>query len=174
MFANLNRDNKPRDEIEGCREEGVGWVKVRQVGTTAVSTKLSGGTVTEWKERKDALWLQKILKPAVVVACDPSTGHAFQASCATFCTPTPKWQAKVGMGKEVRRWGTGKEDLNFFSWNVHFTLLKKRAWMPQECKQERKPRKQEHGEDKIDYSAIVLLSIFIHYKSQRPMMLVAR
>lgn len=50
--------------------------------------------------------------------------------------------------------------------------------MPQECKQERRPRKQEREENNIDCSAIVLLSIFIHwwkdYKSQRPMMLVAR
>lgn len=50
--------------------------------------------------------------------------------------------------------------------------------MPQECKQERKPRKQESVEGSIDFSTIMLLSIFIYrwkdYKSQRPMMLVAR
>lgn len=127
MFANLNLDDKPRDEIEGCWEKGVGWVKVRQVRTTAVSTKISGGTVIEWKERKDALWLQKILKPAVVVACDPSTGHAFQASLHYILSSDSKMTSKSRHGKGGKKMRNRQRRFAFFFHGLFILLYSRKG-----------------------------------------------
>lgn len=109
-------------------------------------------------------------QPAVVVACDPSTGPECQASLRYILRFDSKMTSKSqhGKGGKMRN---GQRRLEFFFQGI-FVLLYSRK------RQERKPRKQESVEDNIDYSAIVLLSIFIHwwkdYKSQRPMMLTAR